>query len=164
MRRSRFAAAVAAWTFALVLAAPVSAETAQQPSLRIATLDGGSFDLAAQRGKWVIVNFWATWCTPCIKEMPDISAFVAAHEDVAAIGLAYDDSKESELEAFAKKHPVSYPLAQVDTEHPPADFEVPRGLPTTYLIAPDGHVAKRFTGPITDGDLRKAIAAASKQR
>ena len=149
---------------AAVLAGGVGLPSAQaarvaQPTLKVATLDGGHFDLAAERGKWVIVNFWATWCSPCIKEMPDISAYVVAHKDVTAIGLAFEDTDAVEVEAFAKAHPVSYPLAQVDVYAPPPDFETPRGLPTTYLIAPDGHVAKQFTGPINDTDLDKAIAA-----
>lgn len=135
------------------------AATARQPTLKVETLDGKTFDLAAERGKWVIVNFWATWCSPCIKEMPDISAFVASRKDVAAIGLAFEDTDKAEVLEFARTHPVKYPLAQVDVYAPPADFDTPRGLPTTYLIAPDGHVAKTFTGPITDTDLDKAIAA-----
>ena len=77
------------------------------------TLDGKTFDLAAQRGHWVIVNFWATWCVPCIKEMPDISRFVATHKNVSAIGLAYDDSDPADIKAFVAKHPVVYPIAQV---------------------------------------------------
>lgn len=145
------------------LSVPAFAATAEKPTLKIATLDGKTFDLAAQKGKWVIVNFWATWCSPCIKEMPDISAFVAAHKEVAAIGLAFEDTEKAEVEAFAKSHPVSYPLAQVDLDHPPADFDTPRGLPQTYLIAPDGRVAKTFTGPITGDDLAKAIAAGAKK-
>ena len=137
----------------------VLAKTATHPTLVVTTLDGKTFDLAAQHGKWVVVNFWATWCSPCIKEMPDISAFVAGHKDVAAIGLAYEDTDKAEVEAFAKAHPVSYPLAQVDVYKPPEDFDTPRGLPKTYLIAPNGSVAKQFTGPITATDLEKAIAA-----
>lgn len=155
-------AALAGLALSVCLAAV--AATAQKPALKIVTLDGKTFDLAAQKGKWVIVNFWATWCSPCIKEMPDISAFVAAHEkDVAAIGLAWEDTDKAEIEAFAKAHPTSYPLAQVDLDHPPADFDTPRGLPQTYLIAPDGRVAKAFTGPLTGDDLAKAIAAGAKQ-
>lgn len=138
------------------------AADSKSPALKVATLDGGTFDLAAQRGKWVVVNFWATWCTPCIKEMPDISAFVAGREDVAAVGLAWEDTDKAELDAFAKEHPVKYPLAQVDVDHPPADFETPRGLPTTYLIAPDGTVARKFVGPLTGDDLAEAIAAAKR--
>lgn len=157
MKRFLLAALLAA------LSTSAFAATAEKPALKIATLDGKTFDLAAQKGKWVIVNFWATWCSPCIKEMPDISAFVAAHKDVAAIGLAWEDTEKAEVEAFAKAHPTSYPLAQVDLDHPPADFDTPRGLPTTYIIAPDGHVAKTFTGPLTGDDLAKAIAAGAKK-
>ena len=143
------------------LSAPVTfAATAEKPALKINTLDGKTFDLAAEKGKWVIVNFWATWCSPCIKEMPDISAFVAAHKDVAAIGLALEDTEKAEVEAFAKAHPTSYPLAQVDLDHPPADFDTPRGLPMTVLVGPDGKVVKTITGPVTAHDLETAIAAA----
>jgi thiol-disulfide isomerase/thioredoxin len=134
-----------------------SAGTAAKPALNVKTLDGATFDLSKQSGKWVIVNFWATWCSPCLKELPDISAFVAAHKDkVAAIGLDFEDAEKDEIEQFLKKHPLSYPVAQVDIDNPPKDFEAPKGLPNTYVIAPDGHVAKAFMGPITVNDLESA--------
>jgi thiol-disulfide isomerase/thioredoxin len=139
------------------LAVPAFAATATRPTLITPTLDGKSFDLSAQRGHWVIVNFWATWCVPCIKEMPDISAFVAAHKNVTAIGLAYEDTDKADILAFLKKHPVIYPIAQVDVTNPPKDFDEPKGLPTTYLIGPDGSVAKRFVGPVTGADLARAV-------
>jgi thiol-disulfide isomerase/thioredoxin len=137
--------------------APVHAAMPAQPTLKVTTLDGKPFDLAAQRGHWVVVNFWATWCVPCIKEMPDISHFVASHANVRAIGLAYEDSDKADIQAFLAKHPVSYPIAQVMLDDTPKDFEEPRGLPTTYLIAPDGRVAKRFVGPVTGQSLGAAI-------
>jgi len=133
--------------------------TAEKPTLRIATLDGGTFDLADHRGQWVIVNFWATWCAPCIKEMPDLSAFVESHANVAAIGIAWEDTERAEIDAFVKVHKVAYPLAQGDVYAPLADFEEPRGLPLTFLIAPDGRVARKFVGPVSGGELEKAIAA-----
>jgi len=143
-----------------VLNTPVVADPAlvQQPQLQVKTLDGSEFELSKQRGKWVIINFWATWCSPCIKEMPDISQFVTKHTNVIAIGLAYEDTEKSEIEAFLKAHPVQYPIAQIDTYKPPKDFEVPRGLPLTYVIAPDGRVAKCFVGPVTASDLEQAIS------
>lgn len=147
-----FAAAVALGTPAVQAAMPA------QPTLKVTTLDGKRYDLAQDRGKYVIVNYWATWCVPCIKEMPDISRFVAAHKDkVAAIGLAYEDTDKADIQVFIAKHPVSYPIAQVTLDKPVKDFDEPRGLPTTWLIGPDGKVAKRFVGPVTEASLGEAI-------
>jgi len=143
---------------ALAFAGPAMAATAAAPDLKVTTLDGKPFDLAAQRGKWVVVNYWATWCVPCIKEMPDISAFVKNHKNVTAIGLAFEDTDAKDIKAFVAKHPVVYPIAQVDVMDPPKAFEPPKGLPTTYLIAPDGTVAKRFVGPVTEQSLGEAIS------
>jgi thiol-disulfide isomerase/thioredoxin len=150
--------ALAALAWAVI--APAQAAMPAKPTLKVSTLDGKTFDLAAERGKWVIVNYWATWCAPCIKEMPDISAFVAAHRNVAAIGLAYDDSDTADIAAFVAKHPVSYPIAHVPMDQPPKDFGQPIGMPTTYLIAPDGSVAKRIVGPVTQGSLAEAMKIA----
>ncbi len=132
----------------------------EYPGLRLATLDGGEFDLAARRGKWVVVNFWATWCSPCLEEMPELSALDAMREHVDVVGLAYEDIAPDDLRSFLRDHPVVYPIALVDVYAPPADFATPRGLPMTYLIAPDGRVADRFLGPVTAAQLEAAIAAA----
>ncbi len=136
-----------------------AADAAKKPQLSVTTLSDGNFDLVKQGGNWVIVNFWATWCSPCLKEIPDISSFVAAHKNVKAIGLAYEEIELDDLKKFLKDHPAGYPIALVDVYSPPKDFDTPRGLPTTYLIAPDGTLSKRFLGPITAQDLETAIAA-----
>jgi thiol-disulfide isomerase/thioredoxin len=130
------------------------------PTLRVATVDGGSFDLAEQRGKWTVVNFWATWCGPCLKEMPELSALDAMREHIVVIGLAYEDTTLEDMQAFLEKRPVVYPIALVDVYDPPKDFDTPRGLPMTVLVGPDGKVAKTITGPITAHDIEAAIAAA----
>lgn len=129
------------------------------PTLRVTTIDGTEYDLAEHRGKWVVVNFWATWCSPCLKEMPELSALHAAREDVEVVGLAYEDIEAEDMRRFLAEHPVAYPVVVVDPLDPPRDFATPRGLPTTYLLAPDGRVAHHFLGPVTVADLEAAIAA-----
>ena len=129
------------------------------PTLKVETLDHGSFDLSAKRGGWVVVNFWATWCAPCLKEIPDLSDFHDRRTDAEVIGLAFEEIEPEEMRAFLRERPASYPIALVDVYQPPADFATPRGLPMTYLIDPEGKVAKRFLGPVTSAELEAVIDA-----
>ena len=137
--------------------------TAETPTLQVKTLDGADYSLAAHRGKWVVVNFWATWCAPCLKEMPELSALHVMREQVEVVGLAYEDIGLEEMRAFLAEHPVAYPIVIVDPMDPPRDFATPRGLPITYLIAPDGKLARQFLGPVTAHELENAIEASGGQ-
>ncbi|RRU09044.1 TlpA disulfide reductase family protein [Stenotrophomonas sp. 278] len=136
-------------------------KTVESPRLVLPAVDGSTYDLAAHRGKWVVVNFWATWCAPCRKEMPELSALHAMREEIEVVGLAYEDIEVDDMKAFLKERPVTYPIVLVDTYNPPEDFAIPRGLPMTYLIAPDGKVAKEFLGPVTAADIEARIAQGS---
>lgn len=130
------------------------------PALQVTTLDGHAWDLAGQRGKWVVVNYWATWCAPCREEMPELSALASMREHIEVIGLAYEEIEPDAMQAFLDEFPVTYPIAIVGTYDPPADFDTPRGLPMTWLIAPDGSVARRFLGPVHAREIETAIAEA----
>jgi thiol-disulfide isomerase/thioredoxin len=141
-------------------ATPQATATADYPTLSVTTLEGARYELAERRGRWVVVNFWATWCAPCIKEMPELSRLDAENEHVEVIGLAYETIEPAALQAFLEKRPVVYPVAIVDMFSPPADFATPRGLPMTYVIAPDGRVAEQFLGPVTAAEIEAVIARA----
>ncbi len=138
---------------------PAEPERPSEPTLNVATIDGSRYDLAEQRGQWVVVNFWATWCSPCLKEMPELSALHTMREHISVVGLAYEEIDVPAMQSFLSEHPVAYPIAIIDVYDPPADFETPRGLPMTYLIAPDGKVARQFLGPVTAKEIETAIEA-----
>lgn len=146
----------------LAFAATGSAqEVGTSPELKLETLSHGSFDLSQQSGKWVLVNFWATWCAPCLKEMPELDHYDQEHDDLEIIGLAFEETSPEELKAFLETRPVHYPIALIDVYAPPAGWDVPRGLPLSILVGPDGKVAKKFLGPITGKDLDMARAGSS---
>lgn len=130
------------------------------PSLSIDTLAHGRFELAGQRGQWVVLNFWATWCAPCIREIPELGE-LAQRPDVTVVGLAFEEIERADLEAFLREHPSRYAIAPVDVYDPPAGFPVPRGLPLTYLVDPHGVVSEVFLGPVTRAELETAIAKAA---
>ena len=137
-----------------------SQATAEIPVLKIGTVDGSTYELSAHRGKWVVVNFWATWCAPCIKEMPELSALDKQRDDIEVIGLAYEEIEPQAMRDFLKQRPVVYPIAILDVYSPPTDFATPRGLPMTFLIAPDGKVAKQFLGPVTAHQIAAEVSSA----
>uniref|UniRef100_A0A8J7VW93 TlpA family protein disulfide reductase n=1 Tax=Coralloluteibacterium stylophorae TaxID=1776034 RepID=A0A8J7VW93_9GAMM len=150
---------------AAVAPAPAGDVPAPAPlALSVETLDHGRFDLASERGRWVVLNYWATWCAPCLKEMPDLDAFASAREDVRVLGLAYEEIAADDMRGFLQEHPVGYPIAIVDVyAPPPPGLEAPRGLPMTHLVGPDGAIVRSFLGPVTGADLEAEIAAAASE-
>ena len=126
-------------------------------------LEGNSHRLSQDKGKWIVVNFWATWCPPCRKEIPDLSDFHLENDDAIVIGVNYEQGISDErLKKFAELYLVSYPITRMNDEIVDAIGE-PRGLPTSILINPEGDVVKKFTGMVSDRILNKFITQYSEK-
>jgi thiol-disulfide isomerase/thioredoxin len=113
--------------------------------------------LADMKGKWVVVNFWATWCAPCIKEIPDIATFAREQPDKAQVlGIALDWDNEKQVIAFARKVGHTYPMV-LGTDASEKVFGHMKGLPTTIVYDPSGKVAFQKTGTVTKQLLERII-------
>ena len=124
-------------------------ETEEPVDFVLDRLEGGTSSLSDYRGQWVVVNYWATWCAPCRKEIPELSELHKARNDITVLGLAFEDAELHEYEAFLEEFNPAYPILLVNVAFPPEPFGAPRVLPTTILIEPGGRSVKAFIGPVT---------------
>ena len=139
----------------LLLPLPYSQAYAGEWSLK--DIEGVKFKLADQKGKWVVVNFWAPWCPPCIAELPELNSLQQQHQDVLVIGIALQYHTKQEVLDMVKKLSVSYPIVMGD-EDIAADFGGLVGLPTSLLYSPTGKLIGRHDGPVTQIDIEQSMA------
>lgn len=118
---------------------------------------GHAIRLSDYDGKWVVINYWATWCKPCLKEMPALNALYLGNRDnVVVLGVSYDKLSNQEMNAFAKKLEIRYPLL---SSFPLKKLGIERVdvLPITFIINPDGKLVKTLRGPQTEQQFRNVI-------
>jgi len=130
------------------------------PGFDLAQLGGGRVSLEALAGTIVVVDFWATWCTPCVETVPVLNAFQEAHRegDVAVLGISVDDAGEEVVAEWVAEQGVRYPilLADIDLSQ---RYGVP-GFPATFVIAPDGTIEELHVGSVDLAELEASVASA----
>jgi thiol-disulfide isomerase/thioredoxin len=110
--------------------------------------------LADYKGRWVVVNYWATWCVPCIQEIPEIADFQRAHPEIVVLGIAVDAADVPKTQAFAKKVGHAYPLVISDARVE-KQFAAVKGLPTTRIFDPAGKSVYDKLGRVTRKSLEE---------
>jgi thiol-disulfide isomerase/thioredoxin len=139
----------------LFAAAPSVAEPVD---FTLPDLEGNSVSLSDFRGKWVIVNYWATWCPPCLEEIPELVSLYEDNSDkLVVIGVDYEEVNTDYLKEFVESHMMSYPVVRMDPM-PVTSLGPVTGLPTTYIISPQGERVARQEGPVTQASIEKYIA------
>ncbi len=131
----------------------------------ITDTQGQRHRLADYKGRWVVLNFWATWCVPCIQEIPEIALFHRAHDDVVVIGVAIDAEDVAKVKQFAVKAGHDYPLVIAD-ERVEKQLGAMRALPTTRIYDPEGKLVYDKPGRVDRKFLEEKTApqAAKAQR
>jgi peroxiredoxin len=131
------------------------------PPLALEDLDGKAHRLDAYRGHVVLINFWATWCDPCLEEMPSIDRLHRSMQGkrfvVLAVNLAEPPSR---IRAFLQKIPVGFPLL-LDRDMAVARAWKARILPATYIVGPEGRIRYSYVGELdwSQESVRRTITA-----
>ena len=142
-----------------------AAKEAQQkqittPKFSLIDTQGNTHTTQSTQGKYLVVNFWATWCPPCLKEIPAFVEFYENNQDkVLILGLDYEQADPKTIAEFTDTFMVSYPIVLFDAHNGPqfSNFGEIIGMPTTYIYNPEGILVDFHMGEMEIEDLKKAI-------
>ena len=134
------------------------------PAFDLPTLEGGRVDSAAWRGDVVVVNFWASWCVPCVEEAPELEAFARQNtgKDVRLVGIVYSDERDKATR-FRDRFGLTFPQAMDPGGRTAIDFGV-FGVPETYVIGRDGTVMAKLLGGVDAPTLDRVVASVEAGR
>ncbi len=123
-------------------------ENEPPPALVLKDVDGKEYDLAALKGRMVIVNFWATWCGPCVAEMPSLQALATrlGEKNAVVLGVNYHESAQK-IREFQERVPTRFPLLRDPWQEASGAWKV-RVLPTTFIVDASGVLRYRVVGEV----------------
>lgn len=157
MKLIKRALALAAFFLMSASAASVAAASEQVQNFAFKDIDGKTHQFSEYRGKWVIVNYWATYCGPCIAELPALNSIAKRFKDKAVVlGMEAGETSVPELKQFIAQKKISYPVipTQDSTMY---SLGLLYGVPTTFIINPKGEIVDSHMGAITSAMLQNYL-------
>ena len=125
--------------------------------------DGTAATLKDYQGRWVVINYWAEWCVPCLEEVPELNKFHSQMKDsVVLLSISYDKLSNEAMLEQQKKYGIEYPVIAA-MPAPRIDIPVPAALPANSLIAPDGQRFGPVLGPQDAVSLAELVKAFEKE-
>jgi thiol-disulfide isomerase/thioredoxin len=123
------------------------------PAFSVTDLDGTTHQSTDWAGKVVLVNFWATWCPPCLAEIPDLVALQEKHRDrLVIVGISEDEEPPAFVKTFAAERKINYPVVMTSPQLSTL-FSGVVALPTTFILDPEGRVVKKHVGQLNAGEV-----------
>ena len=151
------ALALAGWLLAVTTLLPAAVSAEDRYDYRLKDLDGVEYRASDSLGKWLVINFWATWCTPCLVEMPELERFYQQNRDRADLwGVTFEDTDIDAIRSYVKRLGVTYPILGFGQD-PKTGYGSVRVLPTTFVIDPEGRFHHKFEKPITAKELEAVL-------
>ena len=139
-------------------------ESVPELSFSLTDTKGVMFTEKNTRGKYLVINFWATWCTPCLKEIPAFVKFYEENSDhVEILGLDFEPVDLEIINDYVGRFSINYPIVlyNEDNDSEYSNFGEIVGMPTTQIYSPEGELLHIFMGEITINDLSKFIVPTS---